>query len=60
VIEPVRVAQCGEQKVPVTHGVLAVDADDVHHYFTWWLDPGKFANAEHDRIYWMYHKGVSG
>ncbi len=58
--EPIRVTQCSEGKVPVVFAVILVDADDVHHYFTWWLDKGKYQNAEFDRIYWLYHKGIAG
>ena len=58
--EPVRVEQCMLQKVPVSHNLMLVDADDAYHYFDWWLDRGKFQNAEFDRVYWTYHKGVAG
>src|SRR5262245_52288541 len=55
-----RVAQCADQAEPAVSGLMFVDADDVHHHFNWWLDKRKFSNAEYDRIYWLYHKGVSG
>jgi hypothetical protein len=58
--EPIRVEQCTLQQVPVSHNLMIVDADEVYHYFDWWLDKGKFQNAEFDRIYWLYHKGMAG
>ena len=58
--EPIRVEQCTLQKVPVTHNLMIVDADEVYHHFNWWLDTGKFQNAEYDRIYWLYYKGIAG
>ena len=33
------------------------DADGTNHHFSWWLDKGKFANAEYDRIDWVRYKG---
>jgi hypothetical protein len=58
--EPIRVEQCTLQKVPVSHNLTLVDADEVYHSFNWWLDKGKFQNAEFDRIYWLYYKGIAG
>ena len=58
--EPIRVEQCTLQKIPTSHVLMIVDADEVHHDFNWWLDKGKFANAEFDTIYWLYHKGIAG
>jgi hypothetical protein len=58
--EPIRVEQCTLQQIPVSHNLMIVDADEVYHDFNWWLDKGKFQNAAFDRIYWLYHKGISG
>ena len=58
--EPIRVEQCTLQQFPVSHNLMIVDADDVHHHFDWWLDKGRFQNAEFDRIYWLYYKGIAG
>jgi hypothetical protein len=57
--EPIRVTQCTEQKVPVVIGLLFADADGINHSYSWWLDKGKFQNAEFDRIYWMRYKGLA-
>src|ERR1043166_4664612 len=58
--EPIRVEQCTPQQVPLSHNLMIVDADKVYHNFNWWLDKGKFQNAEFDRMYWLYHKGIAG
>ena len=58
--EPIRVTQYTDQAAPVMNGLILVDAGDTYHHFDWWLDRRKFQNAEYDRIYWVYYKGISG
>jgi hypothetical protein len=55
--EPIRVTQCSHQKVPVVIVLTFADADGTNHDFRWWLDRGKFSNAEYDRIDWFHYKG---
>jgi len=58
--EPIRVTQCADQTTPVVSGLILVDAGETYHHFDWWLDRRKVQNAEYDRIYWLYYKGISG
>lgn len=58
--EPIRVTQCTGQAERVVSVLVLVHANDTYHHFDWWLDKRKFQNAEYDRIYWLYYKGLSG
>ncbi|MGE5193812.1 MAG: hypothetical protein ACM3U2_15050 [Deltaproteobacteria bacterium] len=57
--EPIRVTQCVHQRVPVVINLIITDADGTNHHFSWWLDKGRFLNAEYDRIDWVPYKGLS-
>src|SRR5262249_6339356 len=56
----IQVTQCADQAEPLVSALVLVDAGDTYHHFDWWRDRRKFQNAEYDRIYWLYYKGVSG
>jgi hypothetical protein len=58
--EPIRVTQCADQAEPVVSVLVLVDADETYHHVDWWLDKRKFQNAEYDRMYWLYYKGLRG
>jgi hypothetical protein len=58
--EPIRVTQCADQAEPLVSALVLVDANDTYHHFDWWRDKRKFQNAEYDRMYWFYYKGLSG
>jgi hypothetical protein len=57
--EPIRMTQCSHQTAPVVIILIFTDADGTNHDFRWWLDKGKFSNAEYDRIDWGHYKGLS-
>jgi hypothetical protein len=58
--EPIRVTQCADQAEPLVSALVLVDANETYHHFDWWRDKRKFRNAEYDRIYWLYYKGIRG